>query len=256
MFYPNNMDIVFSHSNGFTAQTYRHFIEQLSPYQVSAFDNIGMSEWKKWEDFAHQLIQHIEANHDKPVIGLGHSLGAAVTFFAADKRPDLFSKIILIEPPIFSFRKRFLIWLFTQIGIADRFSPAGAAARRRDFFESREVAYKSLRNKGIFKRFDETCFQDYIDYGWKETENGITLSYPKALETQIFRTPPFFFKNPTLAMPVHFIYSKFYKTLDKKDIAWWKKTFTSINYHEFDGGHMFPLEKPEETATFLKALFE
>lgn len=250
------MNIVFSHSNGFTAQTYRHFIEQLSPYQVSNFDNIGMSEWTNWLDFVPQLIQHIEDNHQQPVIGLGHSLGAAITFFAAEKRPDLFSKIIIIEPPIFGFRKRFLFWLFTQIGIADRFSPAGAAARRRDFFESREAVYESLRNKGIFKRFDETCFQDYIDYGWKEEANGVTLAFPKALEAELFRKPPFFFKHPKFEMPVHFIYSKHFKTLEKSDINWWKKTFTNINYHEFDGGHMFPLEKPKETATFLKSLFE
>ena len=250
-------NIVFAHSNGFTAKTYRYFLEQLAPNNITTFDNIGMNtEWAKWKDFAPQLIRQIEENHDEPVVGLGHSLGAAVTFFAAEMRPDLFSKVILIEPPIFSFRKRLFIWLFTQIGIADRFSPAGAALRRRDFFENREMAYKGLRHKGIFKRFDENCFQDYIDYGFKATENGVTLNYPKALEAKVFSNPPFFFKNPKLEMPVHFIYSKFYKTLDRKDITWWKKTFSYIKFHEFDGGHMFPLEKPKETAKFLQELIE
>ncbi len=251
------MNIVFAHSNGFTAKTYRYFLEQLAPNKITAFDNIGQqTSWTKWKDFVPQLIQHIEENHDEPVIGLGHSLGAAVIFFAAEMRPDLFSKVILIEPPIFSFRKRLLIWLFTQIGIADKFSPAGRAAKRRDFFESRAAAYQALRNRGIFKRFDENCFQDYIDYGFKTVENGITLNYPKSLEARIFRNPPFFFKNPELEMPVHFIYSKYYKTLDKNDIAWWKKTFPFINFHEFDGGHMFPLEKPKVTAKFLQTIFE
>ena len=255
--YPVSMNIIFAHSNGFTAKTYRYFLEQLEPHKITAFDNIGMgTEWSKWKDFVPQLIHTIESNFDEPVVGLGHSLGAAVTFFAAEQRPDLFSKVIIIEPPIFSFRKRLLIWFFTQIHLADRFSPAGAAMKRRDFFENREAAYKALRQKGIFKRFDENCFQDYIDYGFKETENGITLNYPKALETEIFRNPPFFFENPQLTMPVHFIYSKYYKTLDRKDIAWWKKTFSYINFHECDGGHMLPLEKPHFTAKLLQQLIE
>ena len=249
------MNIVFSHSNGFTAQTYRYFLEQLSTHNITAFDNIGTGEWTNWLDFVPQLIQHIEDNHQQPVIGLGHSLGAAITFFAAEKRPDLFSKIIIVEPPIFGIRKRFLFWLFTQIGIADRFSPAGGAARRRDFFESRAAAYDALRHKSLFKYFDENCFQDYIDFGWKEVENGVTLAYPKQLEANLFRKPPFFFKHPKFEMPVHFIYSSHFKTLDKNDIAWWKRNFPTINFHEFDGGHMFPMEKPKAAAAFLESLF-
>lgn len=253
---PSVNNIVFSHSNGFTAQTYRHFLAQLQPNNITTFDNIGMNQsWKTWRDFVPALIKHIETNHDKPVIGLGHSLGAAITFFAAEQRPDLFSKVILVEPPIFSWNKRMMIWFFSKIGVADKFSPAGKAANRRDVFENREVAYKALRNRGIFKRFDENCFQDYIDYGFKAAKNGITLNYPKALEAEIFRNPPLFFKNPTLEMPTHFIHSKYYKTLSEKDIHWWKKTFKYINFHEFDGGHMLLLEQPEKSAKFLKSLF-
>jgi surfactin synthase thioesterase subunit len=56
-------------------------------------------------------------------------------------------------------------------------------------------------------------------------------------------------------MPVHFIYSSHFKTLDKNDIAWWKRNFPTINFHEFDGGHMFPMEKPKAAAAFLESLF-
>ncbi len=247
--------IVFAHSNGFSAKTYQYFLQQLAPYQVTAIDKIGVKEdWRNWNDLIPDFIEHIEEQHTEPIIGIGHSLGAAVLFFTAVQRPDLFSKIILIEPPIFGFQKRFLFWLFTKIGIADKFSPAGKAAQRRDFFENRTAAYQALRNKGIFKHFDENCFGDYIQYGFREVENGITLDYSKALETKVFQSPPFFFKHQQLQMPVHFIHSAHYKTLSVKDIQWWKRTFPTINYHEFDGGHMFPLEKPIVTADFLKSL--
>lgn len=249
-------NIVFAHSNGFTAKTYTYFLEQLKPHRFTALENIvTVQNWQTWKDFIPKYIQHIEENHTEPVIGIGHSLGAVVTFFAAQQRPDLFSEIILIEPPIFSANRRLLIWFFTKIGIADRFSPAGKAFQRRDNFESRETAYQALRNRGIFKPFDENCFNDYIQHGFRETENGITLNFPKTLEGKIFQNPPFFFKKPKLPMPTHFIYSKHYKTLSQKDIKWWKKSFQYINFHEFDGGHMMPLEKPKIFADFLKSLF-
>ncbi|MFT5834182.1 MAG: pimeloyl-ACP methyl ester carboxylesterase [Cognaticolwellia sp.] len=248
-------NIVFSHSNGFSLKTYNYFLEQLKPNRITGLDNIVTVEnWQTWKDFIPKYIQHIEENYTEPVIGIGHSLGAVVTFFAAEQRPDLFSKIILIEPPIFSANTRRLIWFLTKIGLADKFSPAGKAFQRRDNFESREVAYKALRNRGIFKRFDENCFKDYIQYGFQEIENGITLDYPKALEGKIFQNPPFFFKHPNLAIPTHFIHSKYYKTLSEKDIRWWKKSFQYIHFHEFDGGHMMPLEKPKVFSDFLKSL--
>jgi pimeloyl-ACP methyl ester carboxylesterase len=248
-------NIVFAHSNGLTTKTYTYFLDQLKPYRFTALENIVTVEnWQNWKDFIPKYIQHIEENHSEPVVGIGHSLGAVVTFFAAEQRPDLFSKIILIEPPIFSANRRLLIWFFTKIGIADRFSPAGKAFQRRDVFDNREVAYKALRNRGIFKRFEEACFNDYIQYGFRETDNGSTLNYPRALEGKIFQKPPFFFKNPDLPMPTHFIYSKYYQTLSQKDIRWWKKSFKNLNFHEFDGGHMMPLEKPQIFADFLKSL--
>jgi pimeloyl-ACP methyl ester carboxylesterase len=253
-----NQSIVFAHSNGFSAKTYQYFLEQFGLQKVTAVDKFGTGKYsdiKKWENLTPQLIEHIEANHKEPIIGIGHSLGAAILFFAAQQRPDLFSKIVIIEPPIFATFKRTAFNLFTKIGLADKLSPAGKAAKRRDVFPSRTLAYNTLRNKGIFKRFDENCFQNYIDYGFVETTDGVTLDFTKALEAQFFRNTPFIIPKQKLSMPVHFLYSKYFKTLSEKDIKWWKSNFPDFNFHEIDGGHMFPLEKPEATAIFLKSLF-
>lgn len=253
-----NKSIVFAHSNGFGGKTYKYFLEQFAPLNITAVDKFGTGKYaeiKKWEYLTVQLIEHIENHHQQqPVVGIGHSLGAAILFFTAQQRPDLFSKIILIEPPIFSFWKRSIYYLFTKIGIADRFSPASKSAKRRDVFPSKTVAYKELRNKGIFKQFDENCFQDYIEFGFVDTDEGVVLDYPKELETQVFQNTPIFIPKKKFPMPVHFLYSNRFKTLDKKDIKWWKRNFSNFKFHEIDGGHMFPLEKPEATAIYLRDL--
>lgn len=253
-----NQSIVFAHSNGFGGHTYTYFLEQFAPTKTTFIDKFGTGEYKKfenWERLSIQLINHIEQNHKKPVIGIGHSLGAAILFFAAQERPDLFSKVILIEPPIFSFWKRFIFNIFNKIGIADRFSPAAKSQRRRDVFPNKTVAYKELRNKGIFKYFDENCFQDYIKYGFVDTENGVQLDIPKALETKFFQSTPIKISKEKFLIPVHFLYSNRFKTLDENDIKWWKRNFSYFSFHEVDGGHMFPLEKPEATAILLRSLF-
>lgn len=254
----NNQSIVFAHSNGFGGKTYRYFLEQFAPQNLTAVDKFGTgkySEVEKWENLTSQLIEHIEKNHKEPVIGIGHSLGAAILFFTAQQRPDLFTKVIIIEPPLFSTFKRTVISIFQRIGIADKFGPSGKSIKRTAIFPSRAVAYKALRNKGIFKRFHENCFKDYIEYGFVETTEGAELDFSRELETKFFRNTPFSISKEKLLMPVHFLYSKQYKTLDEKDIKWWKRNFSYFDFHEIDGGHMFPLEKPEATATFLKSLF-
>jgi pimeloyl-ACP methyl ester carboxylesterase len=250
--------IVFAHSNGFTGKTYQYFLEQFESQNLTYIEKFGTGKYTnftKWEELVPQLIEHIEHHHQEPIIGIGHSLGAAVLFFTAQQRPDLFSKILIIEPPIFSIWKRIIYKFFTVIGQADKYSPAGKSAKRRAIFPSRTVAYEALRNKGIFKRFDEKCFQDYIKYGFVDTENSVELDFSKELETKFFQRPPFSVSKKKFEMPVHFLYSKYFKTLTKQDIKWWKRNFSYFNFHEIDGGHMFPLEKPEETASFLKSLF-
>jgi hypothetical protein len=78
----------------------------------------------------------------------------------------------------------------------------------------------------------------------------VTLSIPKAVEAQIFRTvPAWWWRTPRKApqMPVHLITadnSHFYKQGLPDGM---KKTY-GIDYSVVEGGHMFPLEQPKQTA--------
>lgn len=70
--------------NGFPVGCYLPLIEQLQ----SNFDLTSLALRGYWLD--------------KPVIGIGHSQGATATAIAAAKRPELFSKLYLIEPVTFT----------------------------------------------------------------------------------------------------------------------------------------------------------
>ena len=251
--------IQFSHSNGFGAKTYTYFLKQLQPYTISCVEQFGHGSFpikENWQEVADELIQHIEQHQTKKVVGVGHSLGAAATLFAANKRPDLFERIILIEPPIFGAKMRWLMWFSRLIGKKEHFMVTRARKRQR-VFKSRAEAYTIFKEKRLFKSFDKNCFQDYIDYGLKDTKDGVELAFSPDVEADVFMTNPTKLGKINLKMPATFIYSEHYKTLQKPDIVWWEKTFRhQMEFIGFDGGHMFPLEKPKETAALIQSIIK
>ena len=55
-------------------------------------------------------------------------------------------------------------------------------------------------------------------------------------------------------MPSYFIYSMNYTVLQERDLKCLKRKFINTKFIPFDGGHLFPLEKPLETAQLIKKL--
>ncbi len=53
-----------------------------------------------WHYLVEQVIADIERQFpEQQVIGLGHSFGSLLTLMAAYKRPDLFSQLVIMDPP-------------------------------------------------------------------------------------------------------------------------------------------------------------
>ena len=90
------------------------------------------------------------------------------------------------------------------------------------------------------------------------TRNGVTLTIPKHTEAEIFRTvPAWWWRTPRKApdMPIHVLTAKdshFYKQGLPQGM---KKTY-AIDYSVLEGGHMFPLEQPKQTAEFVHQLIK
>ena len=114
-----------------------------------------------------------------------------------------------------------------------------------------------MRSNRLFKNFDEQCFADYIESGIQpEPERGgVTLTIPKQVEAEIFRTvPAWWWRTPRRPpeVPIHLMtaeQSQFYQ----QGLPQGMHKIYQINYSVVEGGHMFPLEYPEATATVVKA---
>lgn len=252
--------IQFSHANGFPAKSYSHFFEQLKPLEVNYVNQFGHAEFEvknSWINLVDELVKNIEANANVPVVGVGHSFGAAVTLLAAQRRPELFKQLILMDPPLFLSYKKYFIGLAKALNIQGRLFPEARKTRvRKSQFTSKEEAYVYYQTKALFKDFHPNSFNDYIEHGIKASGDRFELAFSPKVEYQLFKGIPVGLPSNNLDVPSSLIYSNKFSVLEKVDLDAFQKTFPKMEMIEFDGGHLFPLEKPEETAALIIRLIK
>lgn len=253
------MKIQFSHANGFPGSCYNYLFQQMPEHDVTYVEKMGHGDYPLNNDlrnYAQELIADIEQRQSTSVIGMGHSAGAVVTLLAASMRPDLFRHVVLLDPVLFSKRKRYAIRLVKKMGLLDRVSPAGRAAKRRADFESREEAETYFSNKRLFKPFHPECFKDYIRYGLTETDNGVTLSIAPEVEADVFRNVMLDAPKQLKQVTGTVIYGKHSDLFTRSDKKWWQRNFANMEMISFDGGHLFPLEQPDETIHLIRKVLQ
>ena len=103
---PTATPLHFAHANGFPPPVYRQFLDLLGEqYSVTAIHHRPMWDssdpWQtlqSWRPIADDMIRFLDQQNARDIIGVGHSLGAVSTLYAAIERPEFFSKLIFIEP--------------------------------------------------------------------------------------------------------------------------------------------------------------
>lgn len=255
----------FAHANGIPSATYQKMLHALSDqYDVVTLPLIGTDPKfpvnNHWSNLVDQLIDSVEKQgRQRSVIALGHSLGALLSFMAAYKRPELFSMVIMLDPPLINGRHSLMLHMAKLLHkpTVDKVTPAGLSAKRRDHWDSRVEAAEKLRGRGFFAHFDSDCFDAYIRHGLSDAPTGgVTLTIPKAVEVSIFRNnPSWFWLTPRSApeVPAHLVVgqdSQFYQRGFPQRV----QRQLGIPFSLSKGGHMFPLERPLETAQLVKQL--
>jgi pimeloyl-ACP methyl ester carboxylesterase len=251
--------IHFAHANGFPAGTYNKLFKLLGPeYSVISIDRLGHSAKypvdDNWVSLTDELIQHIEDNSDRPVIGLGHSLGAILDFRAAYERPELFQQIIMLDPPLVYGPFALFLAAIKKLQLAGRMGPAALTKGRREEWPSREAAKAQLQSKPLFSRFDPDCFSDYIENGIIETPSGVKLSFNAKVEVDIFKTTPHDMHRfkPGMSVPGSLLVGE-HSQFRRLVVGFARKH--QLHFECFAGGsHLFPLEYPEATAALLKRI--
>ncbi|UJF24833.1 alpha/beta hydrolase [Suttonella sp. R2A3] len=203
---------------------------------------------------AELLIAFLEQTTDQPVVGMGHSQGASATVIAASQRPDLFSRLILIEPVSFTpWQARWIPAL--PVWFKNHFEPFKGALAKQSIWPSIEAYQKELRSHRAFRRFNDEDLAHFAHASLCATQDGFTLRFPPEQEVANYHgTPCIESALKSLTVPYHIISGKPSMFLSDKVRKRWGQ-FVLPNQWTVDPhfGHLLPLEAPHACAQLINA---
>ena len=228
-------------------------------YRIGAIDAIGTDPrypvTEGWPLLVEQLIDTLEREYrGEPVCGVGHSLGAYLTFLAAVRRPDLFRAVVMMDAPVIGPVKGRLLGATKRIGIVDRVTPAGATRDRRAEWQSREQAKAHFRTRKLFRHFTEQCLEDYVQHALTGEEGHFRLKIDPAIEYQIYRTIPHDMGRHVreLKVPAGFVGGADSDVVRRVGMS--SMRGRGFLKRRVPGGHLFPFEHPQEAAAAVDEL--
>ncbi|MBT8080181.1 MAG: alpha/beta hydrolase [Gammaproteobacteria bacterium] len=253
----------FAHANGLPFATYRTFLELFADtYTVCGMDNRGA--WPAqpaprrgydWYDHADDLVAFLEQQYDEPVIAIGHSIGGSVSLFAAERRPELFRALVLIDPA--TSPNKLLDWLLrlTPRMIGGRIQIIRKTRERRRHWESRDEFIAHHRTRRAFRDFTEEALRDYADGGLEDSPDGrLKLVFDPAWEAYNFLTTPYIWDAlSTISVPTLLLSAEHTYLHDRTVLLHHAKRFAdSVEYQILEGlHHLAPQQDPAAVASIV-----
>ena len=257
--------IVFSHANSFPASTYKLLFKSLRGrgFTVRALEKFGHDPQypvtSNWPHLVQQLCAFTESEAEKadqPVWLVGHSLGGYLSLMAALRLPRLVKGVVLVDSPLLGGWKSSLVGLAKRTNMVGSFSPGAVSQRRRNHWASTQEAFAHFRHKKAFARWDEQVLHDYVNFGTEDQDGKRVLAFDRAVETAIYNALPHNLERQLrrhpLQCPVHFIGGTDSEELRRVGLKLTQKGSRG-RISMMAGSHLFPMEKPTETAAAIEA---
>lgn len=272
--------LVFCHANSFPGGTYGVLFEawRRAGWRVLAPEKLGHDPaypvTNGWRHLRDELIAFIEREAGgHPVALVGHSMGGYMSLLVASRKPALVSGVVLLDSPIVAGWRSPAFGLLKMSGLIHRGGPGKAAARRREHWPSLDAVREHFAGKPLFARWDPRVLEDYLRHGFVPepaapqaapaagTEGpdggGVTLAFRREIETRIYNTLPHhvpaMLKRHPLRCPVGFIAGK--RSAENRQLGLgFVRQLAGPRWRWMEGSHLFPMERPDETAAAVLAL--
>lgn len=259
----------FLHGNGFCSSTLlpvaEHFpndwnllFTDLPGHGESAQPDLAkMPDWRAMAKVVGDALeQRMQKLGSGPVIGVGHSMGGIITLLMAAERPQLFSRIILLDPIFFSPAVVLAQKLIRYSGYWQRTALVKNVAGRRRQWPDLLSMKTDLQKKSLYKRWQEPALDAFLEGGTRKVANGVELSCNPLWEASIFGSYPkgLWKAVKKVAIPVDILVAErsysFIKASARKAVS----INSNIHWQPVAGSHCFPMESPEQTAQIVRNL--
>ena len=269
--------IIFSHANSFPASTYGVLFKSLRArgFSVRAPEKFGhdpaypvSSNWphlvQQLADFAAPEIER----HGQPAWLVGHSLGGFLSLMCAARHPALgghgVKGVLLLDSPVLGGWRARALELAKRTQLVGSISPGKISRKRRNAWPDAQAAFDHFAHKKAFARWEPQVLRDYIAHATHDetTAQGTrrVLGFERDVETAIYNTLPHnldrLLRRHPLRCPVAFIGGT--ESLEMKQVGMaMTHRLVGRNHPErllmVEGSHLFPMEKPQETAATIDA---
>lgn len=257
--------IVFSHANGFPAGTYRVLFDawRAAGYTVHALEKFGHDPaypvTSNWPHLRRQLVDFIDAQGCAPAFLVGHSLGGLLSLMAACRRPDLARGVVMLDSPVIGGWRAHGVQIFKASGLIRRVSPGRISQRRRHEWPDRDAVRRHFAAKHAFARWDARVLGDYVAAGFVERDGRVELAFDRDVETRIYNTLPHtlprLLRRHPPKCPVAFVAGTQSVEVRQGGLEA-SRALARERFVWIEGTHLYPMERPEETARTVLTLIE
>jgi pimeloyl-ACP methyl ester carboxylesterase len=254
--------LVFAHANGFPPATYRMLLEELCrSFRVTAYaarplwPDCDPSQVRSWEDLAEDFRRALRDWGFRNAVGVGHSLGGALSILTCADDPTLFRALALVDPVVFTGFHALFWGTLKNLGFSHRLPLIRGARRRRDRFPDRDAVRTAYGGKSVFSTWDPRVLEDYVRAGFHEAEDGdVVLRYSKTWEARIFELTPasVWSSMRRVAVPTLFIRGASSDTFLDGAVDRVRRELPNATVLELaDTTHFLPMERPREVAAMI-----
>ena len=267
--------ILFSHANGFPLGTYSVLLRSLRSrgYTVRGVERFGHDPsypvGQNWTTLVDQLVdfgQPLARDHAGPVYLVGHSLGGYLSAMAAALHPDLGGRplagVVLLDAPLLSGWKARFMQVVKATGWVEKFSPGQVSKKRRQSWASADEALAHFASKRAFAAWEPQVLRDYIEHGTRDEAGPQgtrrVLAFDRQVETDIYNTLPHhldrLLRRHPMRCPMGYIGGEQSYEMQQVGLGLTLRTLGpghGERLRMLPGGHLFPMERPLDTAAAL-----
>jgi pimeloyl-ACP methyl ester carboxylesterase len=255
--------IFLSHPTGFLGAVWKPLLVRLRRLGLTSrlvtYDQRGHGLSSKpdddyaWEHFIDDTIGVMDAVGARGVLAVGHSAGGTTLAGVAAARPDLVSRLVMVDPVLFHPE---MAQLMEKAGMEN---PMAARTKtRRMVWPSRAELFRSYRHREPYDTWTDEALHAYVDEGTFARPDGeIELLCPARVEAQVYKSASrldAFERLRHVKAPILILRGERSTTLDEARARAALEAAPHARLVTVPGTtHFIPMEKPDEVARLVVA---